>query len=149
MTNTHPSLLTFLRDHSTLSLATRGPDGEPQSASLFFAADDSLRLYWVSGDSSRHSRNLGRDPRAAVTVHAHTWSWGEIVGIQMEGTVGIVPPGPAWQVAWELYRAKFSFVDEFQAEISRSNFYVFTPRWARMVNNSLGFGHKDEFEFSG
>ena len=66
----------------------------------------------------------------------------------MEGTVGIVPPGPAWQAAWELYRAKFAFVDEFQAEISRSNFYVFTPRWARLVNNSLGFGHKDEFEFS-
>jgi uncharacterized protein YhbP (UPF0306 family) len=148
MTPTQPAILAFLREHSTLTLATRGPDGQPMAASLFFAAGDDLRLYWVSGDSSRHSRNLARDPRAAITVHAHTWDWGDIMGVQMEGEVGVVPPGPPWQAAWDLYRAKFVFVDQFQAEITRSNFYVFTPRWARFINNALGFGHRDELEFS-
>jgi len=146
--STRSEIAAFLQKHSTLTLASLGPEGEPMAASLFFAADDELRLYWVSGASSRHSRNLNRDARAAITVHAQTWAWGDIVGVQMEGVVSVTPPGAAWQAAWDLYRAKFAFVDEFQAEISRSNFYVFSPRWVRMVNNSLGFGHKDEITFS-
>jgi uncharacterized protein YhbP (UPF0306 family) len=146
--DTRAALRAFLDRHSTLTLATRGPDGQPMAASLFFAAGDDLRLYWVSGGHSRHSRNLEDCPQAAVTVHNLTWTWTEIAGVQMEGEVAIVPAGGEWQAAWERYRAKFPFVDEFQAEISRSNFYVFTPRWARLIDNGHGFGHKVETTFS-
>jgi uncharacterized protein YhbP (UPF0306 family) len=135
----------FLAGQSTLSLATLGPDGHPQAASLFFVADDQLCLYWTSGPHSRHSLNLAHDARAAVTVHASVWSWTEIRGVQMEGQVERLPAGEAWQAAWQRYLAKFPFVREFQAEVSRSNFYRFTPEWVRLVDNSQGFGHKDEF----
>jgi uncharacterized protein YhbP (UPF0306 family) len=114
------------------------------AADLFFASDDALRLYWTSGTSSRHSRNLAGLARVAVTVHGETWRWTEIAGVQMEGEAAVVPAGPAWTEAWERYRAKFPFVDDFQAEVSRANFYVLTPRWVRLIDNSRGFGHKVE-----
>ena len=52
-----------------------------------------------------------------------------------------------WQAAWERYAAKFPFAVDFQAELARSNLYALTPRWARLVDNAQGFGHKDELEF--
>jgi uncharacterized protein len=144
---TPAGLCAFLAAHSTLSLATLGPDGQPMVASLFFVTDDWPRIYWLSAASSRHSRNLAERPRAAISVHAATWRWTEIVGVQLEGTVAVVPPGADWQAAWERYVAKFPFAVEFQAELARSSLYRLTPRWARLVDNAQGFGHKDELEF--
>jgi len=147
--DTRASIAAYLAAHSTLALATIGPDGAPMAASLFFVADADLRLYWVSGNSSRHSQNLTRHSRMAVTIHNETWTWTEIAGVQMEGSARVVPPGPEWQAAWQLYLGKFPFVSDFQAEVSRSNFYAFTPAWMRLIDNSRGFGHKEEIQVSG
>lgn len=142
------SLNEFLSAHSTLSLATVSGDGLPLATSLFFVSDSDLNLYWVSGAKSRHSLALGVHPRVAVTVHAEVWSWGEITGVQMEGVARVLAAGPEWQAAWDLYLAKFPFVkDDFEAEISRSNFYRFTPQWARLIDNARGFGFKEEITF--
>lgn len=134
----------FLAGQSTLTLATVNAAGEPLAASLFFVSDAALNVYWVSGAHSRHSVNLAANPRAAVTVHNITWTWTEIAGVQMEGQVAVVPAGAAWQDVWALYERKFPFVAAFQAEVSRSNFYHFSPAWARLIDNSRGFGHKEE-----
>lgn len=147
MALTLAALTGFLAAHSTLTLATLGPDGQPMAASLFYAADEAGVVYWVSAASTRHSRNLAEHPRAAVTVHAATWQWTEIAGVQLEGTVGVVPAGAPWQAAWALYAAKFPFAAGFEAELARSNFYALTPRWARLIDNAQGFGHKDELVF--
>ncbi len=37
-----------------------------------------------------------------------------------------------------------AIVVDFQAEVSRSNFYVFRPSWMRLIDNSHSFGHKEE-----
>ena len=142
--DTRAAITTFVAAHSTLTLATLSADGRPQAASLFFASDANLRLYWVSGGSSRHCHNLARHSHVAVTIQNETWSWTEIAGVQMEGQATVVPAGPEWQTAWTLYQHKFLLVTDFQAEISRSNFYVFTADWMRLIDNSRGFGHKEE-----
>jgi uncharacterized protein YhbP (UPF0306 family) len=134
----------FLAQHSTLTLATVSAEGHPMAASLFFAEDDDLNLYWVSGVGSRHSLNLSANPSAAVTVHRATWSWREIAGVQMEGEVAALRAGAETAAAWDRYRAKFPFVGEFEAEVARSTFYCFQPRWARWLDNAQGFGHKEE-----
>lgn len=141
------ALASLLKAHSTLTLATVDPAGQPMAASLFYVADEALNVYWVSGASSRHSRNLAHSPRAALTVHNTTWTWTAIAGVQMEGAVARVPPGPAWQAAWERYLAKFPFVGEFEAVVARSNLYRFSPTWARLIDNAQGFGHKEEMRF--
>jgi uncharacterized protein YhbP (UPF0306 family) len=133
----------FLAGRSTLTLATVNAHGRPESAPLFFADDDDS-LIWISGQKSRHSRNIAATGKAAVTVHNETWDWNEIAGLQMEGEVNLIPLGPARERAWELYKAKFPFVVEFEAEVMRSEFYRFTPAWIRLIDNSVSFGYKEE-----
>ncbi len=134
----------FLAAHSTLTLATVGAINEPQAAPLFFAADDVGSLLFVSGAKSRHCLNIAANGSAAVTVYGETWNWNEIAGVQMEGTVSAIPAGPEREAAWETYKAKFPFVVEFEDEVSRSNFYRFTPRWVRLIDNSVRFGYREE-----
>jgi uncharacterized protein len=141
------AIASFIATFSTLTLATLEAQGQPMAASLFFVSGAALNVYWVSGAHSRHSVNLARDSRAAITVHNATWTWTAIAGVQMEGSVAVVPAGLAWQAVWDRYRLKFPFVGEFQGEVSRSNFYHFTPAWARLVDNGQGFGHKEEVRF--
>src|SRR3974377_404776 len=75
----------FLKKQTTLVLATIDREAMPAAASLFFASDDALNLYWVSGEKSRHSQNLERVSHVAVTIHHETWDWRDIHGVQMEG----------------------------------------------------------------
>jgi len=149
MSNSHTmppqaAIHAFLAAHSTLTLATVSAGGQPVATDLFFAGDAGLNLYWLSSPTSRHSLNLGRNPKAAVTIHNETWTWTAIAGVQMEGEVVMLPSGTERAAAWELYQARFPFVAEFEAEVTRSALYKFIPRWARLIDNAQGFGHKLE-----
>jgi len=62
----------------------------------------------------------------------------------MQGQAAVVPAGEPWQAAWALYVTKFPFVGQMQLEVAKSNFYVFTAAWMRLIDNRLGFGHKEE-----
>ena len=137
----------FLAAHSTLTLATVNAHGLPEAAPLFYATDDDT-LIWVSGPKSRHSRNTAAAGKAAVTVHNDVWSWSEIAGLQLEGEVNLIPLGPAREHAWEVFKTKFPFVVEFEAEVMRSEFYRFVPTWIRLIDNSVRFGYKEEIDLT-
>ncbi|MCC7352932.1 MAG: pyridoxamine 5'-phosphate oxidase family protein [Anaerolineae bacterium] len=155
MTNTlRARIHAFLARHTTLTLATTGPEG-PQAAALFYAHDAALSLYFLSEPSSRHARNLAADPRCAVTIQADGQDWRVITGLQMEGRAQVVSTPEEWQVAYETFRAKFPFVGEawrgegsaaltLSGPLARSRFYRIAPHWMRLIDNTLGFGHKDE-----
>jgi hypothetical protein len=144
---TRAQISLLLTKQSTLTLATVDPAGQPMAASLFFAADAELNLYWTSSSKSRHSRNLALDPHAAITVYAATWWWRDIAGVQFEGEATVIAPGTEWQAALDLYLSKFPFAKEFEVELLRSSFYRFTPSWGRLIDNSRGFGYKEEISF--
>lgn len=140
-----PSVLNLGAKHSTLTLATTTASGLPQAAPLFFAAAADGSLIFISGAESRHSLNIAANDKAAVTLYGDTWSWNEIVGMQMEGSVTAIPAGPERDAAWETYKAKFPFVVDFEDAVSRSHFYRFTPRWVRLIDNRVQFGYREEF----
>jgi len=144
----------FLARHTTLTLATIGPEG-PQAAALFYAHDAALNLYFLSEPSSRHARNLAADPRCAVTIQADGQDWRLITGLQIEGSAQVLTSPAEWAIAYDVYRAKFPFVGEawqgkgmaaptLSGPLARSRFYRLTPRWLRLIDNARGFGHKDE-----
>ena len=97
----------FLKTQSTLALSTSGDAGAPCVAPLFYLPGDNLELYWFSSPRSAHSRNLKRDPAAAVAVYDHAATWEDIRGCQLLGTVGVVTGRPRRAIAEayaELYR---------------------------------------------
>lgn len=137
----------FLAERNTLTLATLGPDGDPQAADVYYAETDDLALYFVSVPGSRHAANIARDPRVAVTIHADSSLWRDIRGLQMEGTCALVT-GDQRAGVWARYTNKFPFVLA-DAALSRAlqkvSLYRITPRWLRWIDNTAGLGHNQEW----
>ena len=137
----------FLAERHTLTMATAGPDGQPQAADLYYAATDGLTLYFVSIPGSRHAVNIARNPQVAATIHADSTRWRDIRGLQLEGTCMTVA-GAERARGWARYAAKFSFVlaDAALARaLERVDMYRIIPRWLRWIDNSVGLGHNREW----
>lgn len=153
----------FLRQHNTMTLATVGPGGQPQAAAVFYAVDRRLDLYFMSSSSCRHSQNLRADPRVAATIQADGQTWQSIRGLQIEGTVEPVTGAGPVAEASRVYVARFDFLRGVLDVVSgRSNntnsdgiaalrdalasslFFILRPAWFQLIDNTMGFGHKQE-----
>ena len=142
----------FLREHHVMSLATSGPDG-PWSAAVFYAADG-LTLYFLSAPGSRHGRDIESRGCAAATIHPEVADWREIRGIQLEGKASRVS-GSERAAARLCYERKFPLVAdlakaprEIAAAMAHVECYRLSPHRIRLVNNTLGFGHREELEIA-
>ncbi|MCS6843767.1 MAG: pyridoxamine 5'-phosphate oxidase family protein [Caldilineales bacterium] len=152
----HERLAAFLAAHNTMTLATVGPDGAPQAAAVFYAADEDLNLYFLSSPSSRHSQNLALRPRVAATIQADGQAWQSIQGVQIEGTAHLVEGTRELAHAARVYAARFEFLRglmegggegpaALRGPLASSRFYVLRPSWVRLIDNTQGFGHKEEW----
>lgn len=128
-----------------ITLATIGADGTPHAASVYFAAGEDHRLYFFSSADSQHGRDLAGNPKAALTLSPLVEGWSDIYGLQMRGEAHPMPAGPEWERAYQLYLARFPFAASFKEEMAHNTLYVFTPQWLRLVDNSRGFGFKEEW----
>jgi hypothetical protein len=134
---------------TTMTIATVGETGEPHAAAVYFASDKRLKLFFFSSPESAHTRDILADARAAVTIYPECRSWQDIRGLQLRGTVRQLAHGPDWERAWEIFAAKFPFIAELRPVVASNEFYVFEPFWLRLIDNRLGFGHKQEWRLEG
>ena len=140
----------FLREHHVMTLATQGEAGI-WAAAVFFAADG-LDLVFLSSPKSRHAEDLARDARVAVTIQRDYADWPQITGIQAEGVVEALD-GPARDRARTLYGERFPVVGRaagvpaaIAEALARVRWYRFRPRRLYLIDNRLGFGHRDELD---
>ncbi len=141
----------FLTEHTTLTLSTLAEDGRPQAAPLFYAEMDDLSLVFISEQRVRHSRNVARDERVAAAIYAGGQQWQSIRGVQLEGTCAALS-GAAAEAARRAYVAKYPFILEdklLTGMLAQVTFYKITPTWLRLIDNSRGFGHKEEWRAEG
>src|SRR5690606_16711672 len=127
----------------------------PWATSLFFSRDVNLDLYFLSGQKTRHIRNLLAINDVAVTVNADYSSWNCIRGLQIGGTADVVGQATRSKVV-ALYLDKFTELrkvvsapaDGLEQQIARafaaSDFFRIRPKTIRMIDNTKGFGHKSE-----
>ncbi len=134
----------FLSEQTTLALATAGPDGEASVAPLFYIAGKDLSLYWLSSESSRHSLNLERSPRAAATVYRNAVRWKQIRGVQMRGSVAKITEPERRAVLIEAYCERFKLGRLIRLATRHSALYVFQPEFFRTIDNAKGFAWKFE-----
>ena len=145
-----PRIEAFLQAHHVMSLATSGPEG-PWSAAVFYASDG-LTLYFLSAPASRHSRDIEASGRAAATIHRDIGDWREIRGLQLEGAAKRIG-GSERAAALLRYGRKFPLVAdlasaprEIAAAMARVEWYRLSPQRVRLVDNTLGFGHREELD---
>jgi hypothetical protein len=141
--------LRYLETHNTLTLATVGPDG-PWAAALFYVSE-AFSLYWLSDPGARHSRNIVRHPRVAVTVNEDYRDWRVIQGLQMEGTAKEVGTIREAAGPMRLYAAKHAFLGNWldpppvlAGALGSARVYRFTPARVLFIDNTRTFGHREE-----
>jgi uncharacterized protein YhbP (UPF0306 family) len=136
----------FLSERITIAVATTSPAGSPRVADVYFVSDDDLNLYFYSDPASRHSRNIQRDPRVAATARIESMDWHEIRGIQLEGIGQVMNDLQEHNRAWNLMCVKFPFYESFTEAVAKLKMYRITPKHIRWIDNSVSFGHKEDFD---
>jgi uncharacterized protein len=137
--------LAYLRRHHVMSLATVGPEGV-WAAAVFYAADQ-FNLIFLSAGHSRHGQNIAANPQVAATIQEDYQEWPAIQGIQLEGVVQRLQEEPRRRAA-AFFAARYPFLAQaeapLRAALAQVNWYRLTPRRLYFVDNSRGFGHRDE-----
>ena len=140
----------YLREHHVMTLASHGDEGA--WAAAVFYANDGLEIYFLSSPTSRHCRNFGTNPRVSAAVHEDYTDWRHIKGVQMEG-IACVLAGEEEEQARRLYGEKFPIVGKLEQApaaivnaLAKVRWYKLIPQRLYFIDNSAGFGHRDEVD---
>jgi len=147
MTNLTQRIQAFLAAHNTLALATVDAAGRPHACALFYAAGDDLTLYFLSEAKTLHAQHIGEAAHVAATVEANHQDWKSIHGLQLHGRAEPCV-GADVEQARAIYAARYPFIaaaETLAAPLARARYYKITPAWMRLIDNTLGFGHKEEW----
>jgi uncharacterized protein len=145
MNEVRQQALAYLAEHRVMTLATTGPAG--LWAAAVFYVNDGFTLYFLSAGHTRHAENIASHPRTAVTIQENYADWQHIQGIQLEGLVTLLT-GLARTEASTRYQTKFPFLAQaappLQKALQKVNWYQLTPDRFYFIDNTKGFGHRDE-----
>jgi len=144
----------YLQSHNTMTLATCDQN-RPWATSVFYCHDSDLNLYCISDPKTRHSQDIEANGLVSVTVNEDVPDWGAIQGLQIDGIGSVVGQEDRPQVE-KMYLEKFLDLKSlFKAardgdglkiyqRFQKSAFYRVSPKWIRFIDNSRGFGFKEE-----
>jgi uncharacterized protein YhbP (UPF0306 family) len=140
--------LRYLEAHNVATLATTGAEG-PWAAAVFYA-NTGFTLYFLSSPTSRHGGNIGDGAEVAATIQGDYSDWREIKGIQLEGRAKRLE-GTERAEAEARFEAKFPRLVSpalAPSAIARAlrlvAWYELEATRVYFVDNSRGFGHRDE-----
>jgi uncharacterized protein YhbP (UPF0306 family) len=143
----------YLAGHHVMTLATHGAEG-PWAAAVFYA-NECASLIFLSAPTTRHCRNLAQDARCAATIQEDYREWSQIKGIQLEGRV-VELQGDEEKHARRLYGEKFPIVGAVAVippaivkALAKVRWFRLLPERVFFIDNSNGFGHRDEIDLTG
>jgi uncharacterized protein len=141
----------FLAAHHVVSLATTDDAGSPHAACVMYALDG-LELLWTSDPGSRHSQHIEARPRLAATVAPDYTDFRAIRGLQIFGRARRLSGAAALAAAARMV-ARYGFLatlkngpPALRAAFESAGFYCLAPERITLIDNTLGFGHKDTLE---
>lgn len=156
--DTRAAIRAMLAAHNTVSLAT-SEQGQPWVATVFYASDAELNLYFVSDSRTRHGRHMQANARVAGAINPDCGTWDEVKGLQLEGRVEVLSGGPRLK-GLGYYLAKFHDVkalfeqprdrneETIAKRLQAANLYCLRPDRIRLIDNSRWFGFKEELELA-
>ena len=145
-----PAIRQALAAHTTLTLAYADADGPGACAVLYTPTASAVPLLvFVTSTGTRHGRALQEQPslQVAFTAQRDGQEWSELTGVQGRGICRRLEGGDR-KTAWAAYSTRFPFVtadDTLAAAMERTELWELSPTWLRLIDNSQGFGHKEEW----
>lgn len=146
----------MLDGYSILTLATSSDDG-PWAASVFYASDADLNLFFVSDERTRHAKDMLVNHRVMVTMNSECRKWHDVKGLQIRGR-GMLVADEERAAALRVFLAKFADIraifdfatsaDEraVAKRLRETSFFRIVPEWVRVIDGSRGFGFTQEIE---
>ena len=147
MSDRREEALAFIESHRVMTLATHGTRG-PWASAVFYV-NEGFTLTFLSSPRSRHASDLAADSRCGAAVHEDCSDWRQIRGLQLEGNVRALSGGEQRRAIMR-YAQKFpvTHLDQapavIRAALERVAWYEFVPHRCFFVDNTHGFGHRDE-----
>ncbi|MCP5094927.1 MAG: pyridoxamine 5'-phosphate oxidase [Chloroflexi bacterium] len=147
MSNTfiQQTALGYLETHQVMTIATVGANGV--WAAAVFYVNDGFDLFFLSAAHTRHAQNIETSPQASATIQEDYRDWQDIKGIQLEGCVEKLS-GESRRYAETMYVEKYPFLQrvplKIQTALKKISWYKLTPTRLYFIDNSKGFGHRDE-----
>lgn len=153
MDDLRSKVIDYLQGHNAMSLSTMH-NGQPHAATVFFV-NRQYDLFFISSPASRHGQDLAANNRVAATVNEDYSNWGDIKGLQLEGRVEQLGRLSENRELADAFADKFPDTSGFFTDpgelpdlvaekVARVRFYRFQPSRISYIDNSLGFGHREE-----
>lgn len=147
----------YLEGHNAMSLSTLH-QGQAHAASVFYV-NTGFDLYFISSPSSRHGEDLASNARAAATINEDYRNWADIKGLQLSGKVSQLGRLADHSEIAAAFTQKFPDVGRFfrkpdemsdamTSKVAKVLCYRFRPSHIFYIDNSLGFGHREELVLS-
>jgi uncharacterized protein YhbP (UPF0306 family) len=131
-----PKIITFLKKHHVLTLATVSGD-QPWVANCFYAfIEEQMTFVFTSGHETRHIQEVTQNPKVAGNVVLETSIIGKIQGVQFSGTLELAS-NEKLAAAEKAYLKRFPF-----AALMDTTLWILTIGALKMTDNRLGFGKK-------
>lgn len=113
------------------ALATVRPPERAYISHMYFAWTDAFDVCWISDPESRHSRNLGTNSSAAVSIYDSRQTWGRPDrGIHLFGSAAEVG-GPRAREVENAYAARFPTYGGLDDSL---RLYRFRPRTVQLFD---------------
>lgn len=138
-------ILTLLRQHRIMSLATLRPDGWPQATTVGYA-HERFTLYFLCSSDSQKAKNLACDGRVSLTIDHDTDEAMEIKGLSMVARAQpVVDPFEA-ERALHLLLARHPQQTALPLPMPKPadvRIFRVRPILISVLDYSKGFGHSD------
>ena len=126
------------------SMSTVNEDGTAHVNTAFFCADSEWRLFFISSNDTRHSRNIVTRSSLAVAVFDSHQDWDDWkIGLQMFGTCGVAR-GRDGSLAAKLYKKRFPAYARWLHALGRAVGHSSAPTFFMFVPESLKVLHEEE-----
>ena len=129
-------VLEYMRDNRLMSLGTSLND-KPWLATVFYAFDEKMNIFFYSRGDTRHCRNIAENSNVSATIN-HTWRYpdGKLKAIQLAGKASKVSKTDHSKY-YRIYKTRFKWADEFNSD---HVLYVIKPKEMWYIDEKL-FGH--------
>ena len=134
----------FLEKHNTMTIATVGNEQISAAAVFYVPIKKGKSLIFVSSEKSEHIVNSKKNKYCAATIQEDGLKWNAIKGVQIKGNVTV-----AKEKYWTSYFEKYDYIksDKTLANaLEKVNLYELKIEWVRLIDNSKGFGNREEHE---
>ncbi len=87
-------------------------DDVPWAASVMFAYDDDLNLYFISKPETRKTQNILANPEISATINQFQKTPGKVLGVQLEGAAQKLDKKKSTEEL-EIFKKRFNWAEKY------------------------------------